>query len=133
MQRASQLVRERFIEALCKQVPTATRAHALQLLRWGATYGRLCERECSEDPGSPERAGQWERECYRAERFIRETCESMGTIAGNAVMGADHLQRAPRLVTPHFQGDPRGHTVRLQIAGQPLDAYERAALAVPTS
>jgi hypothetical protein len=133
MQRIDRYDRETFIAALLKAVPTATREHALKLLRWGATYGRLAEAQCN--GGYPADNGEgktyqcpkceigWRvrsalKECpdCRAERIIDETCISM---RGD--------------VTPDFQGDPRGHTVRLQIAGAPLDAYERPALAIPTS
>ena len=65
----------------------------------------------------------------RTKRIIRETCESMGGKPSGDVRGNTPLD----IVTPVFQGDPRGATVRLAIAGQPLDVYDRAALAVPTS
>lgn len=157
MQRANRHDREQFVTALLQAVPTATRADVLRLLRWGRTYGRLCEAECNGDwPAAngdgtawpcPKCESQWrtayprrrrggheqiidaalrERACpsCRAERIIRETCAKWGPFGENP--GDYHA-------TPHFQSDPRGHTVRLQIAGAPLDAYERPALAVPTS
>jgi len=162
MRRADRHDRETFIAALLDHVPTATRAHALRLLRWGATHGRLTEAQCNGDypadngerpvkpctlceslwaPSSLKRRYvtvlQFECPSCRTERIIRETCESMGgTATARSTNGAElerhERERTPYCV-PHFQGDPRGHTVRLQIAGQPLDAYERAALAVPTS
>ena len=163
--------RETFITALCAAVPTATRAHALRLLRWGRTYGRLAEAQCNGDwPYAPSATGSFAHsrhmlkcvKCHqetnwyawgrngtgdcpscRAERIIRETCEGMGrplcicgefwpcSIHGRAGgYRAAHSYNAP---VPHFGGDPRGHTVRLAITGAPLDAYERPALAVPTS
>jgi hypothetical protein len=51
----------------------------------------------------------------RTERLIRQTCRSIGGLE------------------PNFQGDPRGHTVRLQVGDAPPDPYERPALAIPTS
>jgi hypothetical protein len=156
--------RETFIAALLAAVPTATRADALRLLRWGRTYGRLCEAECNGDypadgPWTYNHLGKRRpltRQCpcessyaassfsrgvcpsCRAERIIRETCARMGETdaLGTPFFGGTdkpHPSEAQPWCVPHFQGDPRGHTVRLQIAGAPLDAYERPALAVPTS
>jgi hypothetical protein len=143
--------RETVTAALLAAVPTATRADALRLLRWGRTYGRLAEAECNGDfPAEhPRRIGQqavcggcgrtWSRFDFhghparcgvcRAERIIRETCEGFGWLRKDE--GPPHCTQWR--VIPAFQGDPRGHTVRLAIAGAPLDAYERPALAVPTS
>jgi predicted RNA-binding Zn-ribbon protein involved in translation (DUF1610 family) len=154
--RVSSHDREQFISALLKQVPMATREHALRLLRWGRTYGRLAEAECNGDWPyfHPTRAhlandrdfrhfecpacasdllgpaGGYCPRC-RAERIIRETCASLSDTppARDRAEGYSY----PPKVVPHFQGDPRGHTVRLQIAGAPADAYDRPALAVPTS
>lgn len=196
MRRIDRHDRETFIDSLLKQVPTATRAHALRLLRWGATYGRLAEAQCNgdwpADNGEREtlvcahHESAWVREaftrkrgyqakCYRcewrstefslrssamnaqndhaehpgstsvvvngecpdcrAERIIRETCESMGprNIAPPHVERPTDRKYVDQWCVPDFQGDPRGLTVRLQIAGTPLDAYERPALGVPTS
>lgn len=141
--RATPREREQFIAELLKRVPTATREHAEKLLRWGATYGRLGEAQCNGDWPAENGEGKryecpkcqsgWRirsalRECpfCRAERIIRETCESLNPQGYGYYGLAD-------LVVPHFQGDPRGHTVRLQIAGEPPDPYERPALAIPTS
>jgi hypothetical protein len=133
--------RETFITALLKRVPTATRADALRLLRWGRTYGRLAEARRNGDwPAGgittcTRCESQWEpaacrgfglvHECpsCRAERIIRETCEAINARTG--------MRMGP--CVPEFQGDPRGYAVRLAIAGEPRDAYDRAALAVPTS
>jgi hypothetical protein len=49
MRRVDRHDRETFIAELLKRVPTATRADALRLLRWGRTYGRLAEAECNGD------------------------------------------------------------------------------------
>jgi hypothetical protein len=154
MQRVDRHDRETFIAELLKRVPTATRADALRLLRWGRTYGRLAEAECNGDypynvEGPDYRAadcplcesryrprgyGDTPRPCpsCRAERIIRETCERFGTLTTQASTGRTIKLPDPWCV-PHFQGDPRGHTVRLAIAGQPRDGFDRAALAVPTS
>lgn len=152
--RATTRDREQFIASLLKQVPTATLADARKLLRWGATYGRLAEAECNgdwpADNGERETVACSKCEAHyapsactirrnreestqdvecpscRAERIIREVCEGMGGRCDPGIGPKD-------LCTPHFQGDPRGYTVRLQIAGAPLDAYDRPALAIPTS
>ena len=158
--RADRHDRETFITALCTAVPTATRADALRLLRWGRTYGRLAEAECNGD-WPADNGERRTRECStcqtpwafgavrvvvcdvqepriryecpscRAERIIRETCEGFGKAVVDGPPGR-FFAEASRVVA-HFQGDPRGYTVRLQIAGAPLDAFERPALAVPTS
>lgn len=161
MRRADRHDRETFVAALLAAVPTATRADAMRLLRWGRTYGRLAEAECNGDypcdngerkvvpcskceagyvrsamvrdytlprPNGPEWIPLICGAC-RAERIIRETCERMG----HATLATPAPPTCEPWVVPHFQGDPRGYTVRLQIAGAPLDAYERPALAVPTS
>lgn len=157
MQRADRHDREQFITALCAAVPTATRAHALRLLRWGRTYGRLAEAQCNGDwPADNGTVPHWEcGDCgrvwrtqppaggydlavcpsCRAERIIRETCDAFGPhdLQPPHVPAAEgSIWRCP-WVRADFQGDPRGYTVRLQVAGAPLDAYERPALAVPTS
>ena len=127
MRRADRHEREKFIDALCAAVPTATRADALRLLRWGSTYGRLCEQDCNGDDRRHDDGSRiLDSEMCRAERIIRETCERMNLAHGGMT------PNGPRCV-PHFAGDPRGYTVRLQIAGAALDVYERPALAVPTS
>ena len=121
--------REQFVHTLLKLAPLATREHAKRLLRWGATYCRLAEEAYNSDwPSRNLDQDAWKRRLdqqqARAERIIRETCE--------AISGGDTFTDLPD-VTPFFTTDPRGHTVRLQVAGQPLDAYGRPALAVPTS
>lgn len=146
MSRATWKARDEFTRKLLAAVPTATEAHARKLLRWGATYARLSEAECNGDWPAENGEGKryecpkcqsgWRirsalRECpsCRAERIIRETCESVGGPQNAGYYGF----RDVWYIVAEFQGDPRGHTVRLQIAGQPRDGYDRAALSVPTS
>jgi hypothetical protein len=102
------------------------------LLRWGTTYWRLCEQDCNGDSRLWEDGSRMlDSEIIRAERIIRETCDAFGAFTNLLGRPKAGDSSATPWVTPHFQGDPRGHTVRLQIAGAPLD--ERPALAVPTS
>ena len=121
--------RECFVQALQKGAPRATREHAKRLLRWWATYRRLAEEACNGDWLIRKQDQEaWrkllDQQQARCERIIKETCE--------AISGGDPSCDVPD-VEPVFSTDPRGYTVRLQVEGAPLDAYERAALAVPTS
>jgi hypothetical protein len=81
------------------------------------------------------RADQHDRVCpsCRAERIIRETCAAFGAFTNLIGRPSAGDSSATPWVVPEFQGDPRGYTVRLAIAGQPRDGFDRAALAVPTS
>lgn len=85
---------------------------AFKLLRYGVTLGRLAEEQCN---GYQDWKGNWdekrtkraEEKEARIERRVRELCAEIG-------------------VTADFQGDPRGHVVKIVTA-------DHREFGVPTS
>lgn len=135
MQRATKEQCETFAATLTRLAPEASIYTAVsvarRIMRMGATYGRLQEAQCNGDwpadngerntlpCGGAEDKGcgsYWHpstlrgpaRKCpdCRAQDSLRRICAEIGAVAD-------------------FQGDPRGHTVKVKIAG--------SEIGVPTS
>lgn len=139
MQRATQKQREEFISIIMQHVEPiedmksfaekhgsrfffGTSSHvwfAQRLMYFGATLGRIAERQCNGyqtfDHKWDEKAS--ERDARKEERIIervKELCEDFGC-------------------KPVFQGDPRGNTLKIAVPDGYTDDGGREGICVPTS
>ena len=131
MQKATQKARWEFIHLIMKHttVPEgeAQRA-ALRLLRYGATYGRIAEFECSapdarygQDEYNKRMQERYEREQARLEKketriteLVNELCKAIGCKAV-------------------FSGDPRGNTIKIAVPDGYTNDWGKEGICVPTS
>ena len=129
MQRAKQKDREEFVALIVGHAvgPTGigsqderARIRAAQrLLRFGATLGRIAERQCNGyqtwnyewDEKASERD---ERKEERINEQVTKLCESIG-------------------VKPIFGGDPRGNTLKIAVPDGYTNDWGREGICVPTS
>lgn len=129
MQRATQRDREEFVGLIVKHAvsPTGIGSRdeqdricvAQRLLRYGATLGRIAERQCN---GHQTWDGRWDeiaakRDDDKEERIqarVTKLCESIGC-------------------RPIFGGDPRGATLKIQVADGYTNDWGREGICVPTS
>jgi len=129
MQRATQKAREEFVglivghasgpSGIGSQDERARISAAQRLLRYGATLGRIAERQCN---GHQTWDGQWDEKAAaqddakeeRIQTAVKKLCESIG-------------------VTPIFGGDPRGNTLKIQVPDGYTNDWGREGICVPTS
>jgi len=129
MQRAKAKDREEFVALIVGHAvgPTGIGSQdererirvAQRLLRFGATLGRIAERQCN---GHQTWNGEWDEKAAakddaKEERItaqVTKLCESIG-------------------VKPIFGGDPRGNTLKIAVPDGYTNDWGREGIGVPTS
>lgn len=111
--------RENFIALLVHEypldVPEVVAARARRLMRFGTTYCRYQETYCSVELSDYEER-KLERRERRTEELVRSLCAEFSP---------------PLLV--EFQGDPRGHTIKLKVPSGRATCWDGSTVGVPTS
>jgi sugar phosphate isomerase/epimerase len=83
------------------------------LMRHGTTYCRLQEDACNLEMNDRQQARHDKRE-KQIEARVTQLCEELGA-------------------KPDFQGDPRGHTIKLVVPSGKTDDWGATGICVPTS
>ena len=123
MERASRKAREEFVSLIAQHSgPCSEHSSfwfARQLMRYGATLGRIAENQCNgyqkPDHTWDERAAaRDEKKEERIARKVTELCTLFGC-------------------KPVFQGDPRGNTLKIAVPDGYTNDWGREGISVPTS
>jgi len=129
MQRASVKSREEFVglivghasgpSGIGSQDERARISAAQRLLRYGATLGRIAERQCNgyqtwDYKWDEKAAARDEAKEERIQAAVTKLCVSIG-------------------VTPVFGGDPRGNTLKIAVPDGYTNDWGREGIGVPTS
>lgn len=141
MRRASHSEREKFVALIQQHAggdPTQRYSFAQRLMRYGATYGRLCEDECN----GPD------YDAVNRMRFFNaaDRNKALSTISKN---WQDYLDTLPAKESKIedavsnlcklygckavFSGDPRGNTIKITVPDGYTNDWGREGIGVPTS
>ena len=117
MSRATHKQRESFAVAMAKELPDLSIEQVARLasllMRQGSTYCRLQEETCGVEM-TERQEKRHDRKEANVERRVTELC-------------------APHNIRPVFEGDPRGHTIKLVMPSGRTDDWGHTGICVPTS
>ena len=131
MERATSKARQEFVAAIQQHAggePNARFTFAQRLMRFGATYGRIAEHECSapdarygQDEYNARCQKRYEEECARYEKKAERIEEQVTKLC--AEFGCK----------PVFGGDPRGNTIKIATPDGHTTDWGHEGIGVPTS